>query len=154
MTLRERLEKMVMFEPNTGCWFWIGSLTASGSYGQISVNGVPKRAHRVSFEVYKHNISNGLLVLHHCDNSMCINPDHLFLGTYADNTRDMIKKGRAKLSPAYGKNNPRNKFTENDILNIRNRRENGESLYVMATEYNTSISTLSYIVKRKTWTNI
>lgn len=81
-----------------GCWVWSGSKNPKG-YGQIQKGrrgaGMrPLLSHRVSWEIHFGSIPNGMKVLHHCDNPSCVRPDHLFLGTDADNTADMIKKER------------------------------------------------------------
>lgn len=79
-----------------GCWEWLGGLAHNG-YGQIGLAkgaGSPIRAHRYSYELHFGAISEGLLVLHRCDNRSCVNPTHLWLGTVTDNARDAWKKGR------------------------------------------------------------
>lgn len=76
------------------CWLWIGSRLPTG-YGTFRVGKKVKRAHRVSWELHNGPIIDGsLLVCHTCDNPMCVNPDHLFLGTNLDNMRDRNAKGR------------------------------------------------------------
>lgn len=81
---------------SNGCWNWVGSKRAHG-YGQVYFNGKPARkAHRVAWELTNGKIPNNLCVLHRCDNSSCINPDHLFLGTQLENIQDMINKGRRR----------------------------------------------------------
>jgi hypothetical protein len=77
------------------CWIWNGPLFKSG-YGRISNREKKLRAHRVSYEFYVGPIPDGLNVLHRCDNPLCVNPDHLFVGTHLDNMKDMEAKGRAK----------------------------------------------------------
>ena len=76
-----------------GCWKWIGGKDRSG-YGVFRYQGRAQGAHRVAYELYKDPISNGLHVLHTCDNPECTNPEHLFLGTNLDNVKDRISKGR------------------------------------------------------------
>ena len=93
MTLTERLERFTVRGP--GCWGWIGA-TSSG-YGRLGRGGRGEGlvyAHRLSWELRNGPIPEGMCVLHRCDNPPCSNPDHLFLGTKADNNRDMSVKGR------------------------------------------------------------
>lgn len=81
-----------------GCWIWTGSVNAKG-YGQMSQGrrGLrPLQTHRVSWQLHYGQIPDGLLVLHSCDNPRCVRPDHLFLGTAADNTADMVAKERGR----------------------------------------------------------
>lgn len=81
----------------SGCWEWLDSVNIVTGYGQFMKSTSPVKlvtAHRMSWELYRGGIPDGLLVLHKCDNRKCFNPDHLFLGTYKDNAMDKIKKGR------------------------------------------------------------
>lgn len=98
---RQRFERFVHPEPNSGCHLWTGNCNRTGygvfAYAESAVS--PFRqivAHRVAWMLANGAIPNGLLVLHKCDVRCCVNPDHLFLGTYSDNTMDMVRKGRGK----------------------------------------------------------
>ena len=76
-----------------GCWRWKGRLNHWG-YGMLTIHKKNERAHRISWLIYKGEIPKGLLVCHSCDNPICSNPEHLWLGTNYDNQQDSIKKGR------------------------------------------------------------
>jgi hypothetical protein len=78
---------------DNGCWEFTGRLNTMG-YGQIVYQGKFQLIHRISWRLNKGKIPNGLFVLHRCDNPLCFNPDHLFLGTQQDNLSDMRAKGR------------------------------------------------------------
>lgn len=88
----------------TDCWHWCGPTNAFG-YGRITYQGKLSVAHRLSWVAFNGPIPDGLSVLHRCDNPSCINPEHLFLGTYSDNLRDAWAKGRNKGRTGHKGNN-------------------------------------------------
>ncbi len=117
-TLAERFEAKVNrrpgYGPNGSCHPWSGARTGGG-YGHIHESGKKVKAHRVAWALANGPIPAGLRVLHRCDNPRCVNVEHLFLGTQADNMADMIAKGRGTL----GSDNSQSKLEEIDILGIR-----------------------------------
>lgn len=91
--VKKRFEDKIYYSID-GCWYWTGSLKRHG-YGQF-IGPAGSIAHRNSYFFYKGPIPNGMHVCHHCDNTQCVNPDHLFIGSRSDNMRDAIGKGRKK----------------------------------------------------------
>lgn len=104
---RVNFESHYMPEPNSGCYLWLGATNVDG-YGRFNLNGKIENAHRAAFMQDKGAIPAGMLVLHSCDNRACVNPDHLRLGSDADNSRDKIKRRRV----------PR-KLTDEQVREIR-----------------------------------
>jgi hypothetical protein len=77
------------------CWIWKGAVTGD-RYGSFTYNKTTKRAHRASYELFNGEIPEGLMVLHDCDVRICVNPEHLRVGTAKDNSHDMISRNRNK----------------------------------------------------------
>lgn len=103
-----------------GCWAWTGYKDRDG-YGRFSINSKQVPTHRISWELHnKKKIPKGKLVCHSCDNPSCVNPGHLWMGTYADNLLDASIKGRLDESPILNGVEPHNKididFDEEEIL--------------------------------------
>lgn len=80
-------------EKTPTCWLWLGSRDQRG-YGTMRFQGRNQRAHRIAYQLAVGPIPEGLLACHHCDNPSCVRPDHIFIGTMADNIRDCVNKGR------------------------------------------------------------
>lgn len=91
--LLERLLASTIPEPNTGCALWLGHVNERG-YGQTHVQGKVMKAHRAAWIAVNGPLAEGLCVLHRCDQPSCVRPDHLFVGTQAENVHDCIAKGR------------------------------------------------------------
>lgn len=133
-----------------GCWTWMGTVTQYG-YGTVG-SGLKSprqlRAHRVSYELFNGTIAPGMHVCHKCDNRRCVNPSHLFLGTIADNTRDMVEKRRH----AFGERSGRARLTGDDVLAIR--AADKESATVVAARFGIKPCTVSNIWAHRIWRHI
>lgn len=135
-------------QKSDGCWLWTGSKGPT-AYGTLEVNYKQMAAHRFSYELHYGPIPAGLFACHRCDTPLCVRPDHLFLGTPADNSRDMVQKGRTTPNQrARGKVDPAT------VAEIRRRVEAGELQISIADEFGLDRSTVYNIVHRRTWKNV
>ena len=133
----------------TGCWVWVGRPNTSG-YGTFSLNKKRERAHRVSWMLNRGPIPEGLQVLHKCDNPPCVNPDHLFLGTNADNVKDRVSKGRT--APNDGETNPKALLTKWLVLKIKRMRKRRMTYKAIGDTFGVSLPAVYKAVHGKTWT--
>jgi hypothetical protein len=138
MTLRERFNNKWMPEPYSQCWLWTAATFWTG-YGAIWDNG-KRRAHRVSWELYRGPIPDGMNVNHICDTPPCVNPDHLFLGTQEDGIKDKVDKGRQAHS-----------LTGEQVISIRNSKDSQRKI---ASQHGIPQSQVSRIKSRKIWKHI
>ena len=143
-------------EPNSGCWLWVRGLNKNG-YGSMSVSPPVKgrraqTTHRVAWKLFKGPIPAGMCVCHRCDVRSCVNPDHLFLGTNADNTADMNAKNRQRHPGQKGEKNGMAKLTAAEVLAIRQRRAQGENWKALAKEYGVHHQTIWKITSNMRWT--
>lgn len=143
------------YEPVTesGCWIWTGACHPVSGHGAIGSGGnkenKPLRAHRVSWELYRGPIPDGLVVCHKCDTPACVNPDHLFVGTQADNVRDMIAKGRDRK--ARGKERPDARLNDDAIRAIRSDARSNPRI---ARDYGVSTAHIWNIKHRRKWAHV
>lgn len=108
--------------PHLGrCWVWKGTAN-SGWYGHFSVDKKRQYAHRLSWEMHNAPIPNGLIICHRCDNASCVRPEHMFLGTHADNANDKSAKGRAKWKAGHQLRLHPEKILRGPALSARHRR--------------------------------
>jgi len=147
-TLEERFWAKVDKRGATDCWEWRGSKAGKG-YGQIWEGGRNLYAHRISWELANGPIPAGKFVCHHCDNPSCVNPAHLWIGSNADNMRDMIAKDRAP--DRRGKRDGNSKLTEKEVHEIRQMLSRGILQRVIAEEYGITQTNISCIKTGKSW---
>lgn len=93
-----------------GCWLWTAPLV--GGYGRAFLKGKAIKAHRLSYLIHNGEIPKGLLILHNCDNTACVRPDHLYAGTVQNNTDDRESRGRSNIPSRSGENHWMNKKPE------------------------------------------
>ncbi len=138
------------------CWLWIGRRMSEG-YGQINLKGVGKSTHRLSWELTYGPIPVGICVLHKCDNRRCVRPDHLFLGTRADNLVDMRRKGREARGEKVankGVKNGNSKLNDTIVREIRQLRLEGRTIVEIARRYGVDHTLISMIARGKIWKHV
>ena len=140
MTARERFGKRVL--KTDDCWIWMGGRGSHG-YGGFYAHGEQLLAHRYSYELFIGD-PTGLVICHHCDNKLCVRPDHLFAGTQSDNLNDMTRKGRRRT---------RRKLSDEVIAEIRRRAQprwtrGGTTRAVLAREYGVNRQLIDHVVSK------
>jgi len=171
--LKNTKRSAIKYYNGTPCLNWTKSLDTSG-YGRLQINKKLIRAHRFAYETTYGKIPKGMCVCHHCDNPICCEPTHLFLGTQKDNMVDKYRKNRQSrigaYNPATGNNHGSHthpervargerqhlsKFTKEQIIKIRNEYDPiKNSSYKLAKKYDVYSSTILRIINKKTWKHI
>lgn len=153
----DRLDKWTSRLPN-GCWRWMGSIKSRKNRPQSEWHGQWRNeageielTHRASWRLRVGEIPRDALVLHRCDNPRCVNPEHLFIGTQADNVADMWDKGRARQGKPEGSSHGMSKLTEELVREIRASKENGPAI---ARRLSISTSQVYDIRNRRSWKHI
>jgi hypothetical protein len=151
----ERFTSKIIFGFKEECWVWTGAINNCG-YGQYCPEGHKlKLAHRIAWEAHNGEIPQGMNVLHSCDNRICVNPFHLFLGTQAENMRDMKNKGRAKLPPHhFGETAPTAKLKEQQVIFIKQQLTKGVSKKILADIFKVSETLIRYIECGRKWKHL
>lgn len=151
-TTDERFWRHVDRRGDDECWPWMGVRQPSG-HGQFAIATRPGKltaAHRYAWTLANGPIPDGMKVCHRCDHGWCVNPAHLFLGTQADNLRDMREKDRHSR----GERHYAAKFCDEDVLLIRAMAGSGVSQSEIALRFNTRQSEISNIVSGKRWKHL
>lgn len=131
------------------CWLWTGALNQYG-YGYYRYGGSVWGSHRFAYYLAYGKNPEGYVVRHTCDNPACVRPEHLQLGTHADNVRDRVKRGRS----ARGSANGRSKLKEKDIPVIRARLKEGDGMSVIAREYKVDPASIRHIRDGRNWKHV
>lgn len=129
-----------------GCWICTNGCLDSDGYPRFCVEGKLLRAHRIVYARSHGNIGRGMEIRHTCDNPMCVNPEHLIVGTHADNMRDMRERGSLK-----GERNPQSLLKEHEVLDIK-KREHPAQYY--ANRYAVSRRTIYGIWEDELWKHV
>jgi hypothetical protein len=146
----DRLKAKVSVNEETGCWMWTASVNTNG-YGQFRYQGRPWQAHRASWLLHNGDIPEGLYVLHRCDTPLCVNPDHLFLGSQSDNLLDAVGKNRWNSGRLSGEEHGRSLVNEDDVRAIR---ASTETIRKLAAQYGISVGAIQHIRKRRSWQHV
>lgn len=139
-----------------GCWLWKGTIAKNG-YGVVKIGGRKgklKYIHRLVAKISFGDLPKGLFVCHTCDNRICCNPDHLFLGLPAENAADAASKKRIKGPRLIGETNPSAKLAETDIHKIRSLWQSGFGFQQIADQFGVSKNTIWNVVRRVSWRHI
>jgi hypothetical protein len=133
------------------CWLWTAS--SNGRYGKIGNHRDGRKvllyAHRVAWELHNGPIPEGMVICHTCDTPLCVRIDHLFLGTYSDNTHDaMAKKRMYPVAPTPGESHPKAKLNYQAVREIR---ASTESSRVLGARYGVTQGTISKVKTGRTW---
>lgn len=153
MSLAEQLKRHSGPATESGCIPWTGAKDDKG-YGRLGNKSLrlgTLASHRLAYELTHGPVPDGLFVLHRCDNPWCVNPDHLFVGTQADNMRDMRSKDRGPKGSSHGQA----KLTEDMVREIRRRyRAGGETCRSLSLAYGVSTSVIGHVIKGDAWTHV
>jgi hypothetical protein len=137
------------------CWNWTGVLDHRG-YGKFCFTpktGFRRKmfSHRISYFLKYRSLPDHLMVCHHCDNPKCVNPDHLFLGTRAQNNLDMVSKDRQSRGEESGVN----KLTVKEVLRIRELHfSQGVSCAAISRMFNVTPTNIHSIINGRTWRHL
>lgn len=153
--LARRLANGIDEPRDAGCWNWTRATNGSG-YGMLTVAGRMVYAHRLAYELSRGPVPDGLHVIHSCDNPLCINPDHLSVGTRSQNMKECSERGRARIPKPIklGEENGSAKLQEVDVRSIRRLLVKGLTQQEIADRFGVTQRTISDIKLGKKWGHV
>jgi len=149
LSATERFVSKYRVNPVTECWEWTASRNHKG-YGFFWTGARVGVAHRVSYELHRGEIPDGLLVMHKCDNRRCVNPEHLLVGSYADNALDAHAKGRGVIGTTHGMS----KLSPDGVREIRRMRASRVQLHDIAKRFGVTKSCIWSVLTGQTWGHV
>lgn len=145
--------KVIKSEEPDGCWIWkwnTSNFFRAGQTFNYTYQGKTMPVYRISWILTHGKIEKGLVVCHKCDNRICVRPDHLFLGTQAENMEDMRIKGRTTR----GEKNENAKLTEQKVKEIRLLNDRGMTIREIADKFNVTEECIKSVIARKSWKHV
>lgn len=160
LTLPESMRNKIWmnFHTTGHCWRW--ATPTRNKYPALKVGGLKLQANRAAWLAKFGPIPDGMLVCHRCDNTKCINPAHLFLGTQSDNMTDCGRKNRSgmkrhpHLSCLIKWNEKHGKLKPLDVLRIREMHANGQRYAAIARQFNACPGTIRKVILGQTWAHV
>jgi len=150
VSILDEIRAQVKVDGVTGCWMWQGNISPAG-YGQMHFRGVCTGVHRVVYEMKSGTPPpRGMVVCHSCDVKACCNPDHLWLGSYSDNSNDASEKGRLVV----GEKHHNAKLSASQVQDARDRHASGESIRAISRGLGVSKKTVALTVSGETWAHV
>lgn len=149
MTIKERFLSKV--EKTETCWTWKAGTFNETGYGQFWMRRRPHGAHVASYKLFVGKVPKGLMVRHKCDNRICVNPDHLEIGTHSDNMKDMIRRGRADRK---GEKAHNVKLDNKTVKRIKRALRSGKRVIDIHRSMAIRIHTVSDIKHGRIWKNV
>lgn len=156
-SIEVKMERLT--EKTEGCWLWKGRRNHNG-YGALTHNNTKWLAHRLAWVLANGvTLEKGVVVRHKCDNPQCVNPAHLCLGNQLNNVHDMVSRKRQNFfgrrnHRQIGERNPAAKLTAEQVIEIRHRRQQGETLLALATEFGISKSYVGNLAAGRKWQHL
>lgn len=153
LTFEEKFDRFLNnVKISNQCWEWQGYINLGG-YGRYKWSDRKNwLAHRLMYKLVFGDFDETLDVCHICDNTRCVRPSHLWLGTHTDNMQDMARKGRSK--DIKGLKNPNVKLTAETISKIREAYKQGLTQIKLGEMYNVAHTTIGCIVRHQTWKHV